>query len=159
MNELIKNNPWLVAIGAAVTIAAGAFFTSGIFKNNQATPPSPVSQSLHEKVRIQVLNDINKKPLSDVQVYINSNSPVKEERTDTNGYVEFQTPTNSEKVKIKLQKNGFKEEAFTFDLKGDTNQTKEYYLTPTESKKISQKLPPVEKSEPSTNNEKVKKNR
>jgi hypothetical protein len=145
MNELIKNNPWLVAIGVVATIATGTFFASDIFKNTQVTNPS--SPSPHEKVRIQVLNDVNKQPLPDVQVYISSNSPVKDERTDNNGYAEFQAPKSSEKVKIRLWKNGFIEKSFNFDLKGDANQTKELFLTPIEPKKISQKPPYLEKSE------------
>lgn len=156
MNELIKNNLWIV-IGSATVLAASTIFASGSFKSPPSIVPTPIpSQSLYEKVRIQVLNNSNKKPLSDVQVHINSNAPVKGERTDTYGYVEFQAPLSSEKVKIRLQKDGFKDETFNFDLKGDINQTKEYYIHPIESKKSLNQVSLIQGSEDTS--KKVKKN-
>jgi hypothetical protein len=94
--------------------------------------PGNDSQNSYKKVQIQVMGS-KREPLADVDVTISSGAPVKMDKSNSNGYVEFQIPTQSKRVTVVLAKSGFQSRSDDIDLEGDTNQTKQIYLKPVEA--------------------------
>jgi hypothetical protein len=133
--DLIKN-PVVVAF-AAGALALGGFTLSK--SGSVVTPtPSPTSSSeitpspLYTKVRIQIFG-VNRQLVSDADVTISSGAPVKTEKSNSSGYVEFEIPSQSKRVTVVVTKPGFQGRSDDIDLQGDNGKTTPIYLTPIES--------------------------
>jgi hypothetical protein len=124
--------------------------------NSTSTPPTPevVSLTDYKKVQIKVMGE-QKEPLSDVDINIISGAPAKADKTNSNGYAEFQIPTQSKRVSITVSKPGFLTQSDDIDLKGDADQTKPYYLKLLEPGQVN--LPGVHQPASSTSDSEKKK--
>jgi type II secretory pathway pseudopilin PulG len=138
----------IAIIGAIGAISAVSIGISGNTNKKDSLLSTSTTTVKYQKIQIQILRENDKQPLSNVLVNITSGAPAKEDRTDSSGYVAFQVPEESKRVRIIIRKQGFEEITGDLDLKSDSNETTRYYLHPNGSKSISRQQTQMQTNTP-----------